>query len=1081
MEERLRRHERILRHRYSKMLRRRALWERDQTSRLSWPWKLSHRWLAGGLSNAQNLSSSHSSQAKPEEQRDEDKWKDSRLATFHKDFESFKNAVDRAIERDPYGTLFGRRLQSPPTANNSSWTSFSWIFDPKEIKEASSEPQKSASPPPDKGPTPDPIPRTDDQSLTASRIPTSQSVAIDEYEYDPISMRKVPKARSETQKPSAEEPRPPTKPTSSSKAESKPKTESIEPPRRTFFETLFGEHGVDIPVKTYKPPKVYGYGAEQPKRKAEAVSTKKDLSFETSRKQELKALKAKTLGNTIDTTAEYFGKYSPEGEDAPSENPAKPRAQPEPSDDTPLFTGTAYEGRLSEISQRQVPKSDWLRKEGFSAGETAPKGMDDAVNIPVKKFKPKIEFSLDRMQRQSAKPGKVPPVKLESALDRQQRSPGTKVPSVEPPTLKHSTVEKLEDLDFLRASDVRAAARSARISKQQKAEQKVEIRKKLEDDFSSRQSQAETNQPLASDWGKSRIAKSLENVRKHVLEYPDGIVARTVNSMGIFNENWKKYVRPEPKVDLNKPLTFKDESLSQVASIHKPRRKTSASISFMPSKEVLEAERLSQQRSRDLQKANASAKEKTEEETAKANELARSLRREYENEYGKINVRHRQVTSTEQSQEADVKQHPLSTATVKEGIARYPVIESHVSKFEPKLSELVQEAKHVRRELHEAQIHYRQLKDNINKRPWTEIEITGAKASAPALCVSDEPSAQGLDEPITALGSSSGETAAPPTIQEPIFTPDGSPIWNDEHPPPIPELKEAFTSPFVILKYNGETSSVSRLTAHFHEAGQQKLPSPLKILSRLQHPEKFYPYFAALEQANYEIISSNFDTLIFRKAGYSKALKQEEEEAKNRAAAEEAAAQVVTEQVFDERPEVQRKPRSKEAATVLDEIPLDIEPAPGPAAPTAPPSTPTSKPATAPVVTPKPKVKRQEDVFSGTRTSRPTTQITNPIDPEMAAPRPSPPFEDTADPATQSSFFSRFFRTVKRVIYTTLAVGVGAYVVGVITEGLDAKTQQMAIANGNAGDVGPRKKVVMPVQPEWTGKRAGIFSTENSR
>ena len=1164
MEERVRRHERILRHRYSKMLRRRALWERDVSSRLSWPWKSSNRWLAGHVSDAQNLSSSPSPRTKAEEHRHDNSRKDSPLTTFHRDFESFKKAVDRAIERDPYGTLFGRRLQSPPSANNSSWTSFSWIFDPKEIKEARVEPEKTQSVSSSEGsagPTssPKPIPLAESYSMNASRIPTSQSVPTNEYEYDPISMRKVPKTRPEFQSPLPQPPEPPKSSSQPSNAGLKLKAQAAEPRNKTFFETLFGEHGFDIPVKTYKPPKVYGYGADVKKDKP-VDTVRKSIDFETSRKQEIKALKAKILGNTIDTTAEYGGKYVPkedviEPTSAPKaqaatrtssgEHPvAKARDQSEPSDDTPLFSGTTYEGRSAQTPPSNQPKSAWLRKEGFSVEQTAPKKIHADVEIPVKKFKSRIEPSLDRVQRLSETPAKPNTTRLATALDRQSKSTPSKVSPLPRTTpLIDPASEKSEDVDLLRASDVRAAVRSARISKQEKADQKIEARKKLEDDFSTRQTQAETDHPVASDWGRSTISKSIENVQNHVRQYPDGIVARTVKSMGMFNDNWKKYVRSEPTVDLNKPLDFKDESLSEVASIHKPRRKTPSSISFVPSKEVMEAERLSQQHSRDLQNSNVVAKERADEEAAKANELARNIKKEYETEYGKINLRHRQTRLGEQEKtgqspppENETKLHPLSTATVKEGVPRYPVIESHIVKFEPKLSNLVQEAKSVRRELHEARDHFRQLKERMDKKPWAEIETADSKTATaePVNAATEDAWAKRGRQPTVPPPAPQTEVRseqAKPAVQDPIFTPDGSPIWNDEHPPPVSELKEAFTSPFVILKYNRETDSVSRLTAHFHEAADHPTPSPLKILSRLRHADKFYPYFSALEQANYEIITSSSDTLIFRKirdfpelrekiraaAIDARALRLKQIEARGWAAAREAAAPPVTQQVVNEPPQTSpSKTPSKEAATVLDGIPIDIEPSPGPSAPTAPPTTPTSQPATgpvntpvapptpkstpapapagstptptveppaAPITAPKPKVKRQEEVFSGTRTSRPSPQITNTVDPEVVAPRTSPSFEhESSNPASQTSAFRRFFRTVKRVVLTTLTLGVGAYVLGVVTEGLDAKTQQKSTASGNAGEAGPRKKVVMPVQqPEWTGRRAGIFSTESSR
>ena len=490
---------------------------------------------------------------------------------------------------------------------------------------------------------------------------------------------------------------------------------------------------------------------------------------------------------------------------------------------------------MIRLSSQELPtKADQLRhllptnqnlhgygRRALASNRRPRRRIHAAVEIPVKKFKSRIEPSLDRVQRLSETPVKPITTKLETALDRQSKSTPSKVsplPSTTP--LKDPASEKSEDVDLLRASDVRAAVRSARISKQEKADQKIEARKKLEDDFSTRQTQEETEHPVASDWGRSTISKSIENVQNHVQQYPDGIVARTVKSMGMFNDNWKKYVRPEPKVDLNKPLEFKDESLSEVASIHKPRRKTSSSISFVPSKEVMDAERLSQQRSRHLQNSTMLAQQRADEEAAKANELARDIRREYETEYGKINVRHRQTKSEEQDQtrpshlpENKTKLHPLSTATVKEGISRYPVIESHIAKFEPKFSNLVQDAKSIRKELHEARDHFRQLKERINKKPWAEIETAGSKVAKP------EPSTAAAEDvwaererrpaaPTPAQQTEAATEKAKAAVQDPIFTPDGSPIWNDEHPPPISELKEAFTSPFVILKYNRETKSV---------------------------------------------------------------------------------------------------------------------------------------------------------------------------------------------------------------------------------------------------------------------------------
>ena len=1025
-----------------------------------------------------------------DERQDESGKPQSPLATFHKDFDSFKKAVDRAIERDPYGTLFGRRLQSPPTSNNSSWTSFSWIFDPQEIKEDKAPEKKPpiphSRPTPFSPPAPEAAVRDLHQSVMQSRIPQSQSAATEEYEYDPISMRKVPKQKAEPPKPAQETPTPPhfEPPMRPLKAKEKP----AEPARKTFFETLFGEHGVDIPVKTYKPPKVYGYGAEQKIEKSPEKKASKSFGFETSRKHEIAALKAVTLGNTIDTTAEYGGKYSPKSE-APEPVP-QPRARDRtaPSEAAPLFSGTTYENKSDQILKAAQPKSDWLRKEGFGV-QGASKTGGDAVDFPVKMFTPKLEPSLDRTQRVARAIKGSNKTNLHVALDRGDAKEAHRAEKEIPlKSLRDTLREGTEDLTFLGASDVRAAARTARVTKQDKEEKKMETRKKLERDFMAPPKQPESDQTSSIDWGRSRLSKSLDNVRKHVQDYPDGIVARTVKSMGIFNDNWKTYSRPEPKADLTQPLKFNDESLSSLPSIHKPRRKTAPSISFIPSKEVIDAERLNKERTSSLQRATANNKLDSNVESAKASDLAKELKKEYETEYGQIDAQHRQVkagqarpASTPEVQLTG-KPHPLSKATVKEGVVRHPAIEQHVGTFEPQYSKLVEEAKDIRRVLFDVQTNYRFIKTTRDLS--SKIEAASTKVQEPKTSL-EETSAQGLDKPFVRPGTDVHRpTTKSSAVPEPVFTPNESPVWNDEQPPPVAELKETFKAPYVILKYIRETGQVARFTSHFHEAGNTPPPSPLKLLGRLKHQEKFLAFFPALEDHGYQILSGDADTLIFKIVDKDSVFrdKVQSQESQRRVAAEEASAQLVS-QVTVEKPHQDPgvTPPPQNAATVLDEIPIDVEPIPGPAAPTAPPTTPASKPTAKPTPTPasKPVVRRQEDVFSGTKTTRflPTmqTQAINPIDPETAAPRSSAAhFDEPIYSIPPISGFRRFVRTLKRIFLTTFTVGAGAYVVGVITEGLDAKAQQKGIVGAE-----PRKKIVMTDQ--GLRQRPGIFSTESSR
>ena len=185
----------------------------------------------------------------------------------------------------------------------------------------------------------------------------------------------VPSPKSEKPSSSPEEKRPTlqsqkVKPPLAPEPQRKP-----EKPKQPFLLSLFGEHGVDIPVKVFKPHKVYGYGSveKKPVDTAEQKTpevTKKD--FDSSRKQHIRDLMSRVKGNNIDTTA-LFTEPKPQPEIVPIETDTPfatetpiakaPRESPEPDDTLPLFAGTTYEARADKEAKRA--SSDWLAKEGF--------------------------------------------------------------------------------------------------------------------------------------------------------------------------------------------------------------------------------------------------------------------------------------------------------------------------------------------------------------------------------------------------------------------------------------------------------------------------------------------------------------------------------------------------------------------------------------------------------------------------------------------------------------------------------------------------------------------------------------------
>lgn len=968
-----------------------------------------------------DMSSTNPIRAKVEDREPQKKPEKQPWHEFYENFDSFKKAVDRAIERDPYGTLFGRRLRSPDTSNNSSWTSWSWIFDPKEIKQdpvpEPSKEQKRSTPPinkqsptpqaqptrpaPDQGVAQASVSHMSSSSKTSTTMKSSQSIVFQdrtstttEYIYDPISGRKV----AQTPKASVTAISPLIK-------ESRALEAKKEAPKKGLIETLFTEHGTPVAVKVYKPPKVYGYSDETaPKPKSVASSTPPkenlDKSFGSSKKREFNELRWRTIGNNIDSTnfnCEPWNK-EPEASAPVAEQLAEERTRTSPtqSEDTPLFSGTTYESK----SEQLVASHDATQKEGFRAkqGMTIPslkshqsreprpsestsriepavdRTSSSGIDIPVKKFVSKLPTAIDRAVGSS---------RLEPATDRIIRpapksepakhvAKATATPRIDDKADEQQ--DKREDVDLLRASDVRANTKSTRVTKQATEDKKQQERTVLEQQFEQNANSDKAN---------------LDSVWKHIKQYPGGIVAKTMQSLGVANPQ-----------DATRP-----------ASTPAPR---------------------------------------------------------------------------------------FSEPTTRPGIVRNPVLDNHTQVFEPQIANIVDQAKSVKRNLHDVASTIGSL---INERAIT------AMANRDIYAEKVDPQPVLIKEP--RVSSSPIQDAVRAQVVENFVTEKRS--------------SDPFASnpPFIVLYSFPITGQVRSLPMHKllpqFRSSQLDL-SPMAALGSLTNPSSFVKHFTKLDQMGYELTNGSKEFLVFRKKE-STPVEQQQSTApvpsssslRASIAAEEAASQ----------PAIQSTSKSKvepvKAAEVLDQIPTTI-PAPGPAAPTAPTSPlgrqsirPTQKPTKSPVTSPpqsaqptpveptpspsqsepqdqkakprrsKSRISRQEEVFSGLQRLKP--QTTALPDPEHF--QKQTPFSQQSSQQYQEyestprlGFFARVRRAIRRTVLTAIAFGAGAYGIGVVAEGLQAKAQ---ITHGEEG--GPMKRVVFEGDAKRIGdrQRVGIFSTESSR
>ncbi|KAK5087234.1 hypothetical protein LTR05_004405 [Lithohypha guttulata] len=1087
MEERLRRHHALMMHRYTKAVRRRALWERDGSPRY-YGW--GHlRCRMRGMSSTEPL------RAKVEEPKSKDTTPPDAWQEYHKNFESFKKAVDQAIERDPYGTLFGRRWRGPDTGNNSAWTAWSRIFDPSQIKE---EPKvESQTQSPNRAPesatvrsapikehstatgTQPSVEHSSSSSKTTTTIRSSRSIvfqnsssATTEYIYDPISGRKVPPSISatipmqsttstfetQTSTPhksttSRNEPIEPKQtiaistpktsastiqvtslPKSNHTSEQKPlqsEKRKVEP--KGFLETMFGEHGVDIPVKTYKPHKVYGYtGDPKSSSKAEDSSGRGIKgSPENSRKHEYEQLRLRTLGNNIDATNFSCEPWNAKNEDnlpvydaAKSlqvEEPVtkKARTAPAPDEDVPLFSGTTYETKKDEIAART---GDWLAKEGFRTrqGMTIPslrteQSPNTGTALPAERMQP----ALDRAQRTTSTeiPVKKFGTRLQPAVDRvttRSRLASTSENNVmlaqSPKEAEVQKLEKHEDIDLLRASDIRAASKVARMTKQDMEEKKRQDRKDFEKDYEARGRTDHSIDVSDKSPSQSVYASNMNNVWNHIKQHPNGIVAKTMQNLG---------------------LTASDKKIAQPAVIPAVSQKETSLVPNV-STATIQATSTSDKQ---LQRLGAEIKSIYEQHNGKIDDRALSL-----------------------AEARPAKRASFAEPTVKAGVVRDLDMERHTQTFEPKLADIVDKAKAVKRALQVVEV-----ETDLVRKSRTDAAAEQPPARA--------------------------EPAMPPTHEQ---ARPAAALAEDA------EVDETFEAPMIVLRREGSKVQLEPYHDTF-VTEKLKIHNFTKFLASLPNPGSLLEHFPKLDKMGYELTHGDESDLFFKKRGLIEIAKPDRASMRKnlgrKIAAEEAAAQP------NSPPTV-----SRSAANVLDEIPSSI-PSPGPAPSTAPtagvsqqpatPSQPSVQPTSASIPQPEaqaestsqqprkksrsPRVSRQEQVFSGQQRLKPqTTSLPDPEHFQKQNPITSSAnsYQYQQDSEPRLSWFARFRRFVKRTILTGLAFGAGAYGIGVIAEALHVKAQ---IAQGDTG--GPMKRLVMDSEARKQGERqrAGIFSTESSR
>ncbi|KZF25487.1 hypothetical protein L228DRAFT_236578 [Xylona heveae TC161] len=182
----LERRHRALRHKYAKAMLRRSLWDRQsqldgQNTHLSlWGWRAASSW-GKHCGRWGQYKSSSDSQGNAEKGSD----KHSRSESRHEQMRRRIEEVKKLVEEDPFGAIFGRHADPesgfPKSKSHSHWSPLQWLR--RDTSDAHRNSQDII----------DAVARRSDQA-SSTKVPNPpETSATEEYEFDPISMRKVPK------------------------------------------------------------------------------------------------------------------------------------------------------------------------------------------------------------------------------------------------------------------------------------------------------------------------------------------------------------------------------------------------------------------------------------------------------------------------------------------------------------------------------------------------------------------------------------------------------------------------------------------------------------------------------------------------------------------------------------------------------------------------------------------------------------------------------------------------------------------------------------------------------------------------
>ena len=531
---------------------------------------------------------------------------------------------------------------------------------------------------------------------------------------------------------------------------------------------------------------------------------------------------------------------------------------------------TSSHANTIPTSQADGNVQDWLAHEIFGA-------RHQAANIAA--ATPNMETQKGNTQASS------PHSKIESALDRHLRTRGTYSERAPLSRLKLQydvSENKTEDVDLLRASDVRAASGMRGRPSKETAEGQQERRRTLAVDYDNRVQSLERQfaEEIAAHKGKEEKASNPSDVT-NTMRHKSNSIHPSKNARQIMDENL-----PEMHQLQNGAINFQIES----ANTFEERGTKDVKFGRNPTVQDLGAQPAFTQwlhpgegdmasnvhefagRDRWYKQKAPHAIEKSEArvvQAAKDRALIRQVRSIYEDTYGVIDTKHRQSTGILSQKKNDEYGSPPAVIANKQlqlnhnssALGKNDVLpKSNNSELqENKRMAMIQK---LFEELQETQSLIQTHRVQLEKIP-----TTGESSNLlQTLTASEQRVLQTL--------KTAWDLLKPSTTPLSTCTDE----WSSSNVPHTPSQsagetrqsaemeQQASAGVYRILAYDPQTQKVTTAKTTSLEGSPNEKPLTLsEALGSLTNPAKFVPHFAPLNKIGYEVVSGGANMLVFKK------------------------------------------------------------------------------------------------------------------------------------------------------------------------------------------------------------------------